>query len=76
MDDIDCAAERSEIFNGAALMAVLKRMEGPPSSGVCLSCQDTIEPERLRANPRARLCAGCAADEELQRLRTRRRGPG
>jgi len=75
LDDIDCATERSEVFTGAALQAVLSRMAGPPSSGVCQSCQDTIEPERLRANPRARLCASCAAEEEARRLRRRRCGP-
>jgi len=75
LDDIDCATERSEVFTGAALKAVLGRMAGPLSSGVCQSCQDTIEPERLRANPRARLCAGCAAEEEASRVRRRRCGP-
>ncbi|MFD2233756.1 TraR/DksA C4-type zinc finger protein [Phaeospirillum tilakii] len=76
MDDIDCATERSEVFTGAALHAVLSRVTaGPLSNGVCQSCQDAIEPERLRANPRARLCAGCAAEEEAHRLRRRRCGP-
>jgi len=75
LDDIDCAAERSEIFTGAALRAVLRRTGGPRSSGVCLSCQDVIEPERLRANPHARLCASCAAEEEARRQRARRCGP-
>lgn len=75
MDDIDCATERSEVFNGAALRAVLSRMAGPLSNGVCQSCHDTIEPERLRANPRARLCASCAAEEEAGRVRRNRCGP-
>lgn len=75
MDDIDCAAERAELFNVAALQAVLDRMSGPPSSGVCRSCADPIEPERLRATPLARLCSCCAAEEEHRRLQARRCGP-
>lgn len=75
MDDIDYAAERSEVFTVTALQAVLNRMAGPPSSGVCRSCSETIEPERIRANPLARLCSCCAAEEEHHRQLSRRRGP-
>ncbi|OAN54154.1 hypothetical protein A6A04_12735 [Paramagnetospirillum marisnigri] len=75
MDDLDHAAERSQVFTEAALQTVLLRLDGPPSSGVCRSCTDPIEPQRLRANPRARLCACCAEEEEIHRLRHRRCGP-
>lgn len=75
LDDLDYAAERSLVFTQAALQSVLGRMAGPPSSGVCRSCTDAIEPQRLRANPKAHLCSGCAAEEEFHRQRSRRCGP-
>ncbi|MDO8607636.1 MAG: TraR/DksA C4-type zinc finger protein [Phaeospirillum sp.] len=75
MDDLDYAAERSEAFTESALRSVLGRMAGAPSSGVCRSCTDTIETERLRANPMARQCRSCAAEEEYLRHRSRRCGP-
>lgn len=75
MDDLDYAAERVEVFTEAALRSVLGRMAGGPSSGVCRSCTNPIEPERLRANPMARLCSCCAAEEEQHRHRARRCGP-
>ncbi|RAU22013.1 hypothetical protein CU669_09965 [Paramagnetospirillum kuznetsovii] len=75
MDDLDYAAERAQVFTEAALQSVLGRMAGPPSTGVCRSCTDTIEAERLRANPKAKLCACCAAEEEHHRLRSHRCGP-
>ncbi|TAN56022.1 MAG: TraR/DksA family transcriptional regulator [Magnetospirillum sp.] len=75
MDDLDYAAERAEVFTEAALRSVLGRLAGAPSSGVCRSCTDPIEAERLRANPMARLCSCCAADEEHHHQRSRRCGP-
>ena len=75
LDELDYAAERAEVFAEAALRSVLGRMAGAPSSGVCRSCTDTIEPERLRANPMARLCSCCAEEEEHRHHRSRRCGP-
>ena len=75
LDDLDYAAERAEVFTEAALRSVLGRMAGAPSSGVCRSCTDMIEPERLRANPQARLCACCAEEAEHHHKRARRCGP-
>ena len=75
LDDLDYAAERAEVFTETALRSVLSRMAGAPSSGVCRSCTDNIEPERLRANPQARLCSCCAEEEEHHRKRTHRCGP-
>jgi hypothetical protein len=75
LDDFDCASIRSEIFTEAALSAVLGRLSGPPSTGVCRSCSDAIEPERLKLSPTAKLCACCAAEEEAQSHRRRRCGP-
>lgn len=76
MDEIDFATERAEAFTKVALQAVLARSgEGLPSTGICRSCNDEIEPERLRANAHAILCRECAAEEEAHRQRTRRCGP-
>lgn len=75
MDDIDCAAERTEHFNHAALQAVLDRLNGPASTGICRACNDNIEPERLRVNPQARHCSCCAAEEEHKILKAKRCGP-
>lgn len=75
MDDIDCAAERIEAFNAVALQAVLTRMEGPASSGICKACGCDIEAERLAANPHARHCRECAAEIEAESRRKHRCGP-
>lgn len=75
MDEIDWAAERTESFNHMALRAVLSRMDGPPSSGVCNSCGDSIEEERLKANPSAKLCHECASEAEEDLRRARLCGP-
>lgn len=75
MDDIDCAAERIEAFNTVALRAVLTRLDGPSSSGVCHECGCAIEPERLKANPRARHCRECADQLEQESRRARLCGP-
>jgi hypothetical protein len=61
-DDIDNAMERIEAFNAVAISAVLDRPEAPLSDGICKTCGEAIEPDRLKANPRARDCAWCAAE--------------
>lgn len=76
MDDIDCTAERVEAFNTVALRMVLNRLEdGPVSTGICHDCGAEIEPERLKANPRAKHCRDCASEIEAERARTQRCGP-
>lgn len=75
MDDIDCAAERIEAFNTVALQAVLTRLDGPSSTGICHECGCAIEPERLKANPSARHCRECADDLEKESRRARLCGP-
>jgi RNA polymerase-binding transcription factor DksA len=75
MDEIDFATERMETFNATALRAVLQRLDAPPSTGICRSCDAHIEPERLAANPQASLCRDCALDEEASRQRAKRCGP-
>jgi RNA polymerase-binding transcription factor DksA len=75
MDDIDCAAERIEAFNRGALQAVLHRMDGPSSNGICQECGCDIEAERLAVNPSARHCRDCAEDIEQESRRSRLRGP-
>lgn len=76
MDDIDCANERERIHidSALALHAALAQRHAGLSSGVCRSCGEVIERERLRANAHARHCYDCAADQEAERLRVRRRG--
>jgi RNA polymerase-binding transcription factor DksA len=74
VDDIDCAAERVEAFREVALRVVLDRLSGPRSSGICQSCFETIEPERIELIPSARHCSYCAAEEEASFRLTQRRG--
>ncbi|MDY0242070.1 MAG: TraR/DksA C4-type zinc finger protein [Rhodospirillaceae bacterium] len=76
MDDIDFASECMDAFNDAAIQAVRVRPALSPSTGICQSCEEPIEPERIEANPSARLCCDCAAEAEAERKRNRRCGPG
>lgn len=76
MDDMDIASEVAEAFNDAAIQAARAHQALNPSTGVCQSCHEPIEVERLAANPSARLCCDCAAEEEALRKRNRRVGPG
>ncbi len=75
MDEIDFATERAESFTATALQSVLSRRGAAPSSGICRSCNATIERDRLQANPYAQLCCDCAADDEERRQRAKRCGP-
>lgn len=80
MDDIDFATERTEAFTKVALQAALSRraeagQSAGQSDGICKSCREPIEAERLSANSLAHLCAECAAEDEASRLRARRCGP-
>jgi RNA polymerase-binding transcription factor DksA len=75
MDDMDVASAYEEAFNEAAVSAARARQNGPLSTGICQSCHERIEPERLHANPRARLCSDCAAEDEARLERLRRCGP-
>jgi RNA polymerase-binding transcription factor DksA len=75
MDEIDSAAERIDAFNAVALRAVLTRLDGPSSSGICQECGTTIEADRLKANPRARHCRECADEIEQESKRARLCGP-
>jgi RNA polymerase-binding transcription factor DksA len=74
MDEIDEANDKAEQFNTAAVRAARVKADTTPSSGICQSCREPIEPERLRANPAARLCRDCAAEDEAARKRARRVG--
>lgn len=76
MDEIDFATERAEAFTKVAIQAVLARAEGQlPSTGICRSCGEPIEAERLRANAQARQCRECADELEAQSRRSRLCGP-
>jgi RNA polymerase-binding transcription factor DksA len=75
LDDIDCAAERIEAFRDVALKVVLDRMAGPRSSGICKTCYEPIEPQRIAVNPHARHCSFCAAEEERAERQARLCGP-
>jgi len=74
MDDADLANDKAEQFNSDAVRAARAKMDATPSNGICESCRDAIEPERLHANPAARLCCECAADEETDRKRRQKVG--
>ena len=74
MDEADLANDRAEQFVSDALRALKSRAEPVQSSGICQSCHDAIEPERLQANPAARLCRDCATEDEAARQRARRLG--
>jgi len=74
MDEADMANDRAELFTAEAVRAALARVDRAPSCGVCQSCSDVIEAERLRANPAARLCRDCAAEDEAARKRAQRIG--
>jgi phage/conjugal plasmid C-4 type zinc finger TraR family protein len=75
VDEIDYANDRGQLFIDAALTlhATIAR-QNTPSTGVCHSCGELIERERLRANAHAHHCYDCASEQEAERLRVRRRG--
>lgn len=75
MDDIDLAAERTDMLNAAAIQAVLGRTESVLSDGTCRACNEAIEAERLQANPYAKLCRDCADEAETKARQARRCGP-
>jgi len=75
MDEIDRAYERMENFTAEALQAVLGKMVDRPSTGICRTCFEPIEPRRLKANPHARHCRDCADEEEAMARRTSLCGP-
>lgn len=74
MDEADLANDRAEQFVADALRTARAKTDATPSTGVCQSCGDVIEPERLRANPTAQLCRDCAAEEEDAKKRAQRLG--
>ena len=74
MDEADVANDRAEQFIAEALKAARLKKDEAPSTGVCRSCEELIEAERLRINPTARLCAECAAEDEASRKRAHRVG--
>ncbi len=76
MDEADLANEKAEQFAADALRQICQRAEQPPSTGICRSCGETIEPERLAVNPTAHLCRDCAIEEEEARKKAHRLGAG
>jgi len=74
MDEADLANDRAEQFTTDALKLARAKMDAAPSTGICQSCRDAIEVERLHANPAARLCRDCAAEEEADRKRRQKVG--
>ncbi|OAN49595.1 hypothetical protein A6A04_19070 [Paramagnetospirillum marisnigri] len=75
MDEIDLAAERVEVLNATAIQAVLGRAETILSDGICRTCGEEIESDRLRANPYAKNCRDCADEAEAKAKLARRCGP-
>jgi len=74
MDEADLANDRAELFTSEAVRAARAKVDRAPSTGVCKSCSDVIDAERLRANPASRLCRDCAAEDEAARKRAQRIG--
>jgi len=75
-DDADRASEVIAAREAAGVRQVLAGMaDQGPGSGICNGCSEPIEPERLKANPRARLCGECACEAEQEAKRLRRAGP-
>jgi len=74
MDEADLANDRAEQFTADALRTARLKVDVTPSTGICQSCGETIEQERLQVNPTARLCCDCAAEEEVARKRAQRVG--
>lgn len=74
MDEADLANDRAELFNTEAVRAARAKIDRSPSDGICKSCHDAIEAERLHANPSARLCRDCAAEDESARRRAQKVG--
>ncbi|GHU03497.1 hypothetical protein FACS1894205_0150 [Alphaproteobacteria bacterium] len=75
MDDADFASENMESFNAAVLRALRERRNERVSSGLCRSCGEEIEAERLAASPSALYCRDCAAEREEMLRRVKLRGP-
>ena len=48
MDDVDVVNEKAEQYIAEALKLARTRSESPPSTGICLSCHESIEADRLR----------------------------
>jgi len=74
MDEADIANDRAEQFTAEALRNLRKQADTTPSTGICKSCGESIETERLKVNPAARLCCDCAEEEETARKRAQRLG--
>lgn len=73
MDDADAANLRIEATTNATLQSLRAREASiGPGTGICRSCCEPIEPERMSANPKARECRICAVDSEAEALRRRR----
>ncbi|MGA7438594.1 MAG: TraR/DksA C4-type zinc finger protein [Luteibacter sp.] len=70
-DDIDRSQEAEDIDRAQALHRALKviearsDMDGPSRDGMCIDCDDPIEPERLAAlRGKTSRCSSCAHDLE------------
>lgn len=74
MDEVDVANDKAEQFTAEAVRAARAKMGAQPSNGICRSCNETIEADRIRANPSAQLCCDCAAEEEEAKKRAQRLG--
>ncbi len=70
MDDCDIAAELQQQDREGALRVALREAHRKETALIidgercCLDCEDSIEPERLTANPDAVRCVSCQARKE------------
>ena len=73
MDEVDQANEKAAQFVADALNARTKTTF-VRSTGVCASCDERIEAERLQVNPGTNLCHACAEEKEAADRRASRVG--
>lgn len=70
------ASERNKVRSGSLeqIVAALRRIEDDPDEfGVCLTCDDPIDPRRLELMPWTTICVRCLSAQEQQQRRGRRK---
>lgn len=74
MDDVDAAQAREQNDRDVALLAMRERIDAAlvprdaSIDGVCIDCDEPIEPKRIKALPNCSRCIECAKRHE-HRLR-------
>lgn len=63
-DEVDQAQVVEERERQAALAVVLRAASAEEGDGFCSGCGDAIDPDRLKAQPRAKRCVECQTARE------------